>query len=333
MRNRQPLTSLAGSSTRNTPERRSLPLYSQDSTEENYSISQEYQDEDLIDLKVEVIEDEEETYLTGDRQLKEEEIPTDIGTHGHNSRNTAEGHPILSPDCKIEDNKITQDSPGENPITPNIPPVHHSADISSDASNHEECSPDKSDVVTCSTSQKGNKIFPCSQCGKCFTQKGNLVIHQRTHTDERPFACSDCGKHFTQKSYLIKHQRIHTGEKPFSCSECGKDFTRKADLVKHHRIHTGEKPFTCSECGRCFTQISALIRHRRFHTGEKPFPCSECGKCFTHKSAVVKHQRIHLREKCEKPFQCSDCGKCFTQKSNVLESQRFHILEKPSSMR
>ncbi|XP_063819157.1 uncharacterized protein LOC135057192 [Pseudophryne corroboree] len=338
-----------GPSNRNTPER--CPLYSQDWTGENHRIPQEYQGGGLTDVKV-----EEEMYVRGDQQCKEEEIPTDISTaDGGNSRNMSEEYLIFSPDYKIEDN-ITQDDPGEIPITPITHLVPHSADMSSDPSNHEQCSPDNSDTVTHSTAfrvatitpcsivdkcftQDTNlnthlpakalvKPFPCSECGKCFKIKSTLIRHEKGHTGEKPFPCSECGKCFTDKSTLIRHERVHTGEKPFPCSDCGKCYACKSHLNRHRRSHTGEKPYTCSECGKSFTRKSHLIIHERSHTGEKPFPCSECGKCFTKKSYLVKHESHHTGVK---PFSRSECGKQFTQTSGLVRHERFHTGEEPFS--
>ncbi|XP_075070905.1 gastrula zinc finger protein XlCGF66.1-like [Mixophyes fleayi] len=325
MENHQTITSQNGPTNRNTQEGCPCPLYSQDCKAENHNIPQEYQSYNLSD-KIEVIEGEEETYVRGDQQCKEEEIPTDISTADrHERRNTPEGYIISSPDFKIEDN-ITQNSPRENPITLNIHPVFHSADRSPDACNNQECSPDKSDNFTHGIEHTGT-IFSCSECSKCFINQSMFVRHQRTHTGKL-FSCSQCVKCFTQKSDLVKHQITHTGEKPFPCSECGKCFTRKSDLVKHLRTHTGEKPFPCSECGKCFTRKSVLVVHQRIHTGEKPFPCSECGKCFSYKSHLAVHQRIHTGEK---PFLCSECGKYFTRKSYLIAHQRLHTGEMPFS--
>ncbi|XP_066448973.1 gastrula zinc finger protein XlCGF26.1-like isoform X2 [Eleutherodactylus coqui] len=214
-------------------------------------------------------------------------------------RNTSEDQPILSPDCKIEDKPVSETLPGENSSFANVPPVLQYADINSDLSYPKDGSPDQSDFAVCSAAPKSDKIFPCLECDKLFTQYAKLLIHQRSHTGEKPFSCCYCGKRFTEKSNLIQHERIHSGEKRFMCSECGKGFTRKADLIKHLRTHTGEKPFHCLECGKCFTQNSALLRHKRFHTGEKPFECLECGKRFTHRPALNKHQKIHNREMSE----------------------------------
>ncbi|XP_075070956.1 uncharacterized protein LOC142159948 isoform X2 [Mixophyes fleayi] len=282
------------------------------------------EDEDLIDIKVEEIDEEEETYVWDDQLCKEEEIPTDISTDGHNSSTTLEEHLLIST-CKIEDDDITQDSPGENTTTINIYPVLHSADGSSDPSNHEECSPDKSGQVTHSTARRGRKTYQCSECDKYFTQNADLTRHHRVHTGEKPFLCSECGKCFTQKSALAYHKRIHTGAKPFPCIDCGKCFAHKSTLVNHQRVHTGEKPFSCSDCGKCFAYKSYLVDHQRIHTGVKPFLCSECNKYFAHKSDLNRHKKIHTGEK---PFSCSECGRSFTQKVNLLMHQKIHKVKK-----
>ncbi|XP_075071604.1 uncharacterized protein LOC142160642 [Mixophyes fleayi] len=114
MENHWPLSSLDASSNRNTPERCARPLYSQDCTEENHSIPQEYQAEDVTDIKVEDTDGEEETYVMGDQQCKEEEIPTDISIDGSSHRNPPERcfHPLYSQDCAEENHSTPQEYEG-----------------------------------------------------------------------------------------------------------------------------------------------------------------------------------------------------------------------------
>ncbi|XP_075070822.1 uncharacterized protein LOC142159875 isoform X2 [Mixophyes fleayi] len=309
MENHRPLTSLDGSSNSDTPEK-------------NHSIPEDYQSEDLSDITVEVID--EDTYMRGDQQCKEEQIPTEICTD-ENSRNTSEEQLLSSADYEI-DSDIAQGSPGEEPSNPNIHKVVLSSDISSDPFNHMDNSPDNLEIVTHSTAPGGGTILSYSECDKCFTQNSKCILHQRSLKDEKPFPCFDCGKCFIRKSDLIKHQIIHRRKEQFPCPDCGKCFTNQPDFVNHQVIHAGERAFPCSACGKCFAYKTVLIRHQRTHSGEKPFTCSECGKCFIQKTHLVNHQRIHTGEK---PFTCSECGKCFTQKADLIKHQRLHTGEKP----
>ncbi|XP_073450483.1 uncharacterized protein [Aquarana catesbeiana] len=338
--------------TRNPPERCPRTLYSRDSTQEGHTIPHCYKREDLIDIKVEVKTEEEETYVRDDQQSMEEDgitgtfieedTPTEISTvDGREMRKTSEDCLTLSPDCKVEDEDITQYSPGENPTTSNVHPAPHSVDGPSYSSYPEEPQtvrdgagpsyssyPEEPQTVRDCAVLPRDKRFSCTECGKCFSTTSNFYRHQRSHTAEKPHSCLECGKCFSEKSNLYKHQRLHTGEKPYSCPECGKCFSNTSNFYRHQRSHTAEKQYSCSECGKFFSQKSHLYYHQRLHTGEKPFSCPECGKCFSMKSSLDTHQRLHTGEK---PYSCPDCGKCFSVKSNLYTHQRLHKGEKPYS--
>ncbi|XP_077346022.1 uncharacterized protein LOC143989641 [Lithobates pipiens] len=320
-------TMVESSSYRNPPERCPCPLYSRDSTQEDHTIPQCYKSGDPIDIEFEVKSEEEERYVRDDQQSMEEDgitgtfieedTPTEISTvDGREMRKTSEDCLTLSPDCKVEDEDITQYSPGENPTTSNVHPAPHSVDGPSYSSYPEEPQTVRDGAVLPTDGR-----FSCTECGKCFHFNSHLNRHRRSHTGEKPFSCSECGKCFIHKSHLVTHQRSHTGEKPYSCSDCGKCFSDKSQYCRHQRLHTGEKPYSCPECGKCFSRKSRLSIHHRSHTGEKPYSCPECRKCFSSKSNLCIHQRSHTGVK---PYSCPECGKCFSQKSILYRHQRSH---------
>ncbi|XP_077341390.1 uncharacterized protein LOC143986857 [Lithobates pipiens] len=348
--------------TRNPPERCPRPLYSRDSTQEDHTLPHCCKSGDPIDIEFEVKAEEEERYVRDDQQSMEEDgimgtfieedTPTEISTvDGREMRKTSEDCLTLSPDCKVEDEDITQYSPGENPTTSNVHPAPHSVDGPSYSSYPEEpqtvrdgavlptekrfsctecgkCFHYKSHLNVHKRSHTGEKPYSCPECGKCYLYKVNLQTHQRSHTGEKPYSCSECGKCFSVKSTLHTHERSHTGDKPYSCPVCGKCFSVKSNLYIHQRSHTGEKPYSCPECGKCFSVKSNLCSHQRSHTGEKRFSCTECGKCFHSKSKLNVHKRTHTGEK---PYSCPECEKCFSQKSHLYTHQRSHTGEKPYS--
>uniref|UniRef100_A0A8B9QHE8 C2H2-type domain-containing protein n=1 Tax=Apteryx owenii TaxID=8824 RepID=A0A8B9QHE8_APTOW len=124
---------------------------------------------------------------------------------------------------------------------------------------------------------KGERIFPCPECGKSFNQKSNLTRHRKIHTSEGPYKCSECGESFRMNRKLIRHQRVHMSE-PFKCTECGKSFTQRSNLVRHQRIHTKEEPYQCPECEKTFNQKANLFRHQTIHIRMGPCKCTKCGK-------------------------------------------------------
>ncbi|XP_068112125.1 uncharacterized protein [Hyperolius riggenbachi] len=122
------LTSLDCPNNINLKERSTSPLYFRDSAQEHRSQSQDYQDEELIVIKVEAV-DEEETCVTGDEMCKEEEILPEISTDGHHRDNCTEEHSLISLDGKTKED-FTRDSSRGDDITPDLLPERLTADPS-----------------------------------------------------------------------------------------------------------------------------------------------------------------------------------------------------------
>ncbi|XP_018105929.1 oocyte zinc finger protein XlCOF7.1-like isoform X1 [Xenopus laevis] len=352
-----------------TPERCHMSPFSQADTEANGKSVQDYQQVDKLDVLF-------------PQQCKKEEVPTEINT-GFPFTWEAKMeafHPPFS-EFSMNNKSVPQNSQeirntklnplGETLKTSISIPVKnktlqeetHLQDLPDDlgVSFHPStcCNEKTQDVSHPPDSAKFNqtvqmteKLYLCSECGKCFTNNSDLVAHQRVHTEEKAYLCYECGSFFTCSSDLAKHKKIHasenslseseyakcpapvtgsyekmqTGEKPLVCTECGKCFTCSLDLAAHQRDHVEAKNTPSSEL-EAPLKGTTVLPHQRIDARLKEFVCSNCGECFTMKSELVKHHRIHVEQN---PFACSECGKCFTELSHLHRHQAMHSAGTPS---
>ncbi|KAM4048184.1 uncharacterized protein ACNLHF_011087 isoform 1-T2 [Anomaloglossus baeobatrachus] len=336
----RPRGSVDGARRRNPLDRCPSPLSSRSSPQEN--VRESHHADDLIDIKVEVLDEEEETDVMAEQQYglgvinrlerclappysqdyssHQGEDLTDIKVEDEEEQMMADQ---LCMSDMIEKNpeEQTTENPRKNLVENIVLSLHSKVE--------------DEDLMENSSGEDLNSIHPRLHCTNLsynyinhmeFLHDQSQIITSTSSKSGKSFQCSDCGKQFTQSSNLFIHRRTHTGEKPYTCSLCGKCFTRKSGLDQHERRHTGEKLYSCSVCGKCFVDKSNLVKHDRIHTGEKPYSCLECGKCFTNKSHLVLHERSHTGEK---PYSCSECDKCFTNRSHLVTHERIHTGEKP----
>ncbi|KAG9467455.1 hypothetical protein GDO78_014915 [Eleutherodactylus coqui] len=336
-----------GCSRRYPPERSPHPLNSQDCSEEDLDVSEDHQDENLIDIKVVVIDEEEM-----DARVNQ--------LDGLIVKNPPERcpRPLYSQDSSEEDSDVPEDDQGEDltaikveveeewmtddqlymrdvkeeipvDVTPENPSEYSEGNVMLSLGYKVE-----DDDIPQHSSGKKHVTFNVHPGLHSTDLSYNHPNHEELSPEQLHIVTTTAGQkegerfQFIKNSNISTHRRIHTGRRPYSCSECGKCFTEKSKLVLHERIHTGEKPYSCSLCGKRFTDKSGYVKHERLHTGNGLYSCSECGKSFTDKSDLVRHERIHTGER---PFSCAECGKAFTHKSGLVKHKRIHTGEKPYS--
>ncbi|XP_077321522.1 uncharacterized protein LOC143955324 [Lithobates pipiens] len=329
-------TMVESSRYRNPPERCPRPLYSRDSTQEGHTIPHHHQGEDLIDIKFEV--KEEETYVRDGWQSMEEdgitgtfkEEDTKICTvDGREMRKTSEDCLTLSPDCKVEDEDITQYSPGENPdgSGPSYSSYHEEPPTVRDGAGPSYSSyPEEPQTVRDGAGPSYSSYPEEPQTVRDGAGPSYSSYPEETQTvrdgagpsyssyPEEPQTVGD-GAEPSYSSYPEEPQTVRDGAGPSYSSYpeepqtvrdgAGPSYSSYPEEPQTVRDGAGpsyssypEEPQTVrDESGKCFVNQSGLHRHQLSHTEEKPFSCPMGGKSYPRKAALVRHLTAHTGEK------------------------------------
>ncbi|XP_033208073.1 zinc finger protein 93-like [Belonocnema kinseyi] len=234
--------------------------------EKNFTCKIEYSDDETLDIKEEIIDDQdtrdpnhgkkyESVFFTVDvkgtdgiLEIKEEIIEAEeITGQKHNKKYESKLDAV--------DGKETYNFA----VNKELPP-HNSRKIKE--SKH-----------------KPEKKYKCEKCARRYIRNTELTRHLKYECDGRAkFACKFCPKRYKQKSSLTIHiDRSHqnTNSKPlilnYKCEQCPRSYGWLVSLNRHKRLeHAAIKPqFICEYCGHKTNRKDQLLKHIQFHQLKK----------------------------------------------------------------
>lgn len=176
--------------------------------------------------------------------------------------------------------------------------------------------------------EKQNKTFWCTICGKSCVSNKRLKQHRESHSVERPHACKVCDMRFKRPSEVTKHMRIHNDNKKYSCQFCQFKTVHKFALDMHLKRHFGEYKHKCDICDKGFYTKFDLTNHTILHSGDRPYQCHVCKLTFLYKNNLLYHKKtIHPDpDQAIESFKCSCCDKTYQSKRSLLvHIQKRHV--------
>ncbi|PNF25653.1 hypothetical protein B7P43_G00634 [Cryptotermes secundus] len=139
----------------------------------------------------------------------------------------------------------------------------------------------------------GIKPYPCTVCGRRFSQLNALHQHKTSHQTNKDVACSICRKMFKSHMVMRKHVRqLHRDKLAAS----GKD----ANSVLKIKDGAQSRRFYCKVCGENFEFSALLKQHERQHEKENSFHCSCCGQDYNTVELLKSHSCLTPEERLQK---------------------------------
>uniref|UniRef100_A0A336M3Y1 CSON009405 protein n=1 Tax=Culicoides sonorensis TaxID=179676 RepID=A0A336M3Y1_CULSO len=183
--------------------------------------------------------------------------------------------------------------------------------------------------------ETNTKYYVCKICEKKFTRQTHVKRHMLTHSSIKPYKCQHCEKSFNRSDHLQKHAILHSNKyNTYTCDICtNKTFSRPESLKNHMKRHYDEpkpKNFVCETCNKGFTTQKYLDTHIQTHSAPKSFTCKFCSEVFEERKDLHQHNKLHINER---PYLCSECGQRFLRNDYLVIHMRRHKGEKPYKCR
>jgi len=132
--------------------------------------------------------------------------------------------------------------------------------------------------------------YPCSHCGKTFSNTTRRNLHEKNRHTEKTIQCDQCEKKFAVRYLLTAHiKTAHEKKKDKICPQCGEGFKITSSFEAHINRHTNSRQFVCKTCGKDFLIEKHLKTHMKSHNPTNK--CDKCDQMFGKKSFLVDHVR------------------------------------------
>ncbi|CAJ0953589.1 unnamed protein product [Ranitomeya imitator] len=273
------------------------------------SVLQDNQAEDLLDIKVEVIGEEDQMYMRADLECKEEETFVNDKGDGSNKKNVSERYPspVNTLDRSVEHYSVPKDLQNHGEHLIDIKPEVTSKDDEANARNEQQC---KEEDIPVNIGQDGysnsngvpqdHQIYIKEEIKEEEEEELLVTINQRSRSPDH--ITTVFGHRMNTKTKMLcpvyKGKKIiwdSPGQKNIAQAIHGRHentalvpdicnyenvFETSACCDSSNRTRIGEKLFTRSTFGK--------------DPKRQSFMCSRCGKCFKHRVLWTDEMRVTL---------------------------------------
>ncbi|XP_061186367.1 zinc finger protein 665-like [Saccostrea echinata] len=99
------------------------------------------------------------------------------------------------------------------------------------------------------------------------------------------------------------------------CAECPKEYASKRALNRHIKTAHDVMKYNCDICDKVFSSKETMYHHRRgIHSDSKPYKCQQCDASFSFNHSL----RLHiLKHSGARPFECKECNKTYLTSNHL----------------